>query len=129
MITMRCLDNIKNYFLSWVIVFFCILIEVYIMQVCPFINTHWMVHIRFVHLMLCKFCYKQPNKQSEYWALVNDMHVEVFRGNRYWCLQTYFEMHQKIIGIDGQIKGWSGTAESRWWLYEHSLHSSSSFSV
>lgn len=47
-------------------------------QVYAFIKIHQMVHLRFVHFIVCKFYLKKNTKQN--WTQDNDKHDEVFRG-------------------------------------------------
>lgn len=51
-------------------------------------QTHLMVHLRFLHFIVCKFLPKE--KANKYWTLVNNMHAKLLKG-RELMSAFYFE--------------------------------------
>lgn len=82
-----------------VMVIFCISIGVWITEVYILLKTHRMLTIRFTYFILCKFYLKRKKHVNKYWALVNYIHMDVFRGT-YVTSVTDFEIHQNNREMD-----------------------------
>lgn len=64
---------------SGMMAMFCISTGVWTTQVQAFAITHWLVHLRSVHFVVCKFYLKRKKTISKYWSLINDRHTNVFK--------------------------------------------------
>ena len=59
--------------LSSMIVMFCILTGVWIAQLYASVITHWLVHLRSVHFIACKFYSKWKKTISKYWTWISEL--------------------------------------------------------
>lgn len=68
---------------------FCILIRICVTQMYPLVKNHWMVYLRYVHFVVCKFYLteKKLKNIAKYRTLVNAMHTKMYRGKVYICLK------------------------------------------